>query len=786
MNRLVQSLQLPPSLQSQFTNLSRWQFILLLGLLILGVSCAPIEKTEPNSQWDYATLKWISSYNENIASGDFVAGYIRSAGSDLQLRFDLLDVGIYPKSDFFVALDTQPGGTYQLPIQGDAEIEWDTLLVLPASGSPKAYSASEFIEMETFPGTEEQLQLRQDIIPRISRFPWHDYILVSINRNALPDFSTGLKIQAFSTDPQSKTIKDSLGPYRSDDFPPQPAPLLLAFWNTFPAYSPAQSLRRWDGAHTGPFGERHGLSILLENIERFKVPVVLLDLRNPFVFSALDYLNQMTLIRELISRKLVILPDSLPGSPSYPVFPKGLPDWAIGQYLQELQATSEEFEIPSSNILYLPHQISESPGNYSLLFSPNPQRRSSGFNLFLPVPEQIPDEIQASPDGLPLTIRKRLIDHVLQINNTRESYPLLVLGGSLPDSAFADPASAAATLGYIANHPWINTVTETDLLSLPDNTNPMVLSGKTNSIRTDDFSPSEILATLPNPSANDKNPLYKSIWVSALSLFAPLPPESETLPSLRTNYSGQPGITQAAASWSDDPLIRSDCQTDPDGDGVPECILASDNQLAIFDLEGGRLVAYYTIDRSGIHQIIGSSSQFIVGIGDPSSWLLDAGEGSEPSGIHGAFIDSSPPWDYYSVSSSGELLTFTSPDRSIIKTFSLSNEKLQVNYSSSVPISVKIPIAIDPWRRFSPYWQEAFTCQPINGGYACDITEMSTVDILSTSPLSASSFKDSYISLNEPEDPNLNYPPGHYLPFPLVLIETIKSNSFSIQIKPFQ
>ncbi len=52
-----------------------------------------------------------------------------------------------------------------------------------------------------------------------------------------------------------------------------PAPLFLAFWNTLPASTPAQVLRRWDGAHTGPVGSRHGLRYLIESIDEFHLPV---------------------------------------------------------------------------------------------------------------------------------------------------------------------------------------------------------------------------------------------------------------------------------------------------------------------------------------------------------------------------------------------------------------------------------------------------------------------------------------------------------------------------------
>jgi hypothetical protein len=757
-------------------------FLLTISFAILAVSCSPMERTNSDSSWNYTDLHLLSPYNETIAGGDFIAGYVRNAGGDLQLRFDLLEVNSTPQSDFYIALDTTPGGTNQLPIQGNADIEWETLLVLPADGTPMAYSAKA-------EGTQDfdailSEQIREDLIPRISRIPWQDYILISINENLVPKTARGIQVQAFSTNPDSRSIKDVIGPFKSDTRPPQPAPIVLTFWNSFPAYSPAQSLRRWDGAHTGPYGERHGLSILLENVKKFAVPVVLLDLRNPFSLSALDYLDKLPSIRELASRKLVVLPDAVLGSPSYPVFPAGLPDWAVDQYLLTSLQVSQQFDLSPSQILYSPLQLDEFVGDYPLRIGPDDQKISASTNKYLPYPHQIPDEPQASPDGLPLAIRKLLIDIAIQINLDKGKYPLLILGGSLPDSSFGDPASSAATLSYIANHPWIKALSDTDLRSLPGNIDPQLLPGKTKTSPINDFSPGETLTNLPHPGENNQNPLINSIWMSALSLYAPLPPEPENLPSLRSNYSGQLGISHAAARWSENPQPRLDCQTDPDYDGIPECVIASARQFAVFDLEGGRLVAYYSISESGVHQIIAPSSQFIIGLGDPSTWLLDEGDGSDPSGIQGAFINSPPPWDTYNVSSNGKQTTFTSPDLKISKSFTLTDLGLQVDYSSSDPISVQIPIAIDPWRRFSPNWREEYRCQPTKNGYDCKLKDDSIVEFQSNSTISAYSFTDSYPQLHVSENPNLDYSPGHYMPFPMVILEIDAVETFSVQIKP--
>ena len=81
---------------------------------------------------------------------------------------------------------------------------------------------------------------------------------------------------------------------------PAKAPLLLAFWDALPANTPAQLLQRWDGAHTGPYGSRHGLKHLLAAVEEYEVPVALLDLKDPTsTLSGLDLIGQIAYIQQL-------------------------------------------------------------------------------------------------------------------------------------------------------------------------------------------------------------------------------------------------------------------------------------------------------------------------------------------------------------------------------------------------------------------------------------------------------------------------------------------------------
>jgi len=778
-SNLVHSLQL--DLQSFRRVLRNPVHLFLVMCSFLVVACVPQVDSQPGDAWHYADLRVLDPYDQNKLEGDFIAGYSRIAGSDFQVRLDLLELAGLTQVDYYVALDFKPGGSRILPLNGEASIAWDVLLYLPAAGDPQAFNPQPRSISTVDTETGLPLKARTELIPRIIRLPWQDYIQISINKYALPALSKGIQIQVFSTASDAVEIRDSIGPFRSDNLPPQKAPLLLAFWNSLPAYSPAQSLRMWDGAHTGPYGERHGLSILLGNVRKYSVPVTLLDLRSPTGLSSLDFLNKIPLIQELYGDKLLTLPNALPGSPTFPLFPDGLPDWASSDYLEFANQISEQFNIPGSRFLYAPRKIESTGDDFALYFSPADQNPQVGRSI--PLPPQIPREPQANPDGFPLAIRKTLIDNALLRTSTPASFPLLVLGGDLQESTFADPASSNATLSYIANHPWIQPLNRDDLGSLPAGVELQYLPGDTLSSNTELFSPSSMLTNFPEPGISPGNPLYEAAMESVLSLYAPLPPEPLALAELRSSYSGQPGILLAAAKWAEKPYASQECLVDLDLDGIPECILSTGEQFAVIDPLGGRLVGYFYRKGASAHQIIAPSSQFIIGLADPSTWQLGYGEGADPAGIPGAFSDSAPPWPIYEVSNNSNQLSFRSPDQQITKVYSLAKDGLQINYHTSDPITGQIPVVIDPWQRFSADWSHQYSYQTLDNGYRITLHDVLSVDITSDLPLEFASFTDSQEHLDGPEDPNFDYPQGHYLPFPMTAIAYTGQTDFSFKIK---
>ncbi|GAB4489387.1 MAG: hypothetical protein Fur0016_21770 [Anaerolineales bacterium] len=98
----------------------------------------------------------------------------------------------------------------------------------------------------------------------------------------------------------------------------EPLPLQFIFTNTFsPAATPIQAWRRWDGAHTGPRGERHGLHGLLKAAEKHQIPLTLSDTNTPAVLSAIDAVGGTAQLRRMEKSGLLALTAGSPPTASF-------------------------------------------------------------------------------------------------------------------------------------------------------------------------------------------------------------------------------------------------------------------------------------------------------------------------------------------------------------------------------------------------------------------------------------------------------------------------------------
>lgn len=755
-------------------------FTFAIGLLSLA-ACAPLETPDPGDPWVYTDLRALSAADAGEPDLDLVALYTRNARTDFQVRLDLFDLKWETQAEIYVALDTHSGGTRQLPFAAQAALDWDILLAIPPNGLPRAYSAVELPAGQTgdsFPSFEEL----PGLIPRAVRLPWLDSVIIAANASSLSHGPGAISLEVFALRPGDSMPVDHIGPVRSDGMAPGRAPVLLAFWNTFPAYTPAQALRRWDGAHTGPFGERHGLHVLLQNVRRYRVPVVLLDLKNPAWLSALDTVGGLPLVQEMARRSLLVLPDAIYASPGFPYFPDGLPSWAIDQAIQDSQAASSQFGLPATRILYAPRWNERLPEIYPLIFTEGAPGAGRSWRAprLLPVPLSSAD-LQTNDEGLTLEVRRQLLDNAIAAGKGESPEHLVLLGGSLPDSAFGDPQASEAAFIYLAGHPWMMPVGEAWLASFPrDLVVDLPASPPFPSWPATMAPYAAILSTIPRPGTTES--LEVAEWEAALSLYAPLPPESEQLQPLRAHYSAQVGGLDIARQWAAAPQFIRECLADLDLDDLPECVLASPDVYASFDLIGGRLKRVFVRNSSGVHQLVGPSSQFIVGLGDPSTYDLTAGDAADPAMITGGLVDAPPPWPLYRATFELDGLQISSPDGNVTKTFRLKPDGLSIEYHAAEPRVLEIPLALDPWQRGAPGWAERYQLRSINGGWSWGLLDGPAVTVLASSPTVVYPFNASLPGLRRFENPNLDYPRGHYLPYPMALLAIESPGDFSLEI----
>jgi hypothetical protein len=69
------------------------------------------------------------------------------------------------------------------------------------------------------------------------------------------------------------------------------------------------------------------------------------------------------------------------------------------------------------------------------------------------------------------------------------------------------------------------------------------------------------------------------------------------------------------------------------------------------------------------------------------------------------------------------------------------------------------------------------------GGWEWAIDSGPDVTITTSGGLTARTFTASLPYLSNPEDPNFNYPPGHFIPFPLALVEIHDQGNWFINLE---
>ena len=168
----------------------------------------------------------------------------------------------------------------------------------------------------------------------------------------------------------------------------------------------------------------------------------------------------------------------------------------------------------------------------------------------------------------------------------------------------------------------------------------------------------------------------------------------------------------------------------------------------------------------------------VVGLSDPTTWDLSAGLQADPTVIAGAFTDDRDP---YQVIEGQDTLIFQHKER--LKKYHLTPSGIRFEYQTTTPSTWEIPLPLDPGRRFHPDWADDYRIITSKNGVELSVGSGVKVEIEASSELSNHSFNVTQDRMGRQENPNYEYPPGHYLPFPMVLLELEPTDRGYLEIK---
>lgn len=677
--------------------------------------------------WHYADLRVLDPVDAPNAASDLIAAYVRLSKQDLEIRLDLLDYTQLSGVDYSVTIQFPGGKTW--------------IVSAPHDGQPTLTSPG-----FTAPGIQ----------PRVIHDLEMDAVTVRLNRALIPYPLKNAQISASAG--LNGSVVDEVTAFSFSSSPPARAPLLLVFWNVLPAATPVQALRRWDGAHSGPLGQRHGLSILLAASQQYDVPLALLDLKTSSSLRALKLLAPDLDVAGMEKRGELILPLTGRGDPGAS---------AISLAYSQQAALANGYFAPDLIYGMIPmDEAVRHEAAFARLPDPTHLALWQG-SLLIPMPSEHADP-ELTPSGLPLQAKIELLQTALSAN----AADLVVWGGSLPASTWGDSQMAAIMVRWLADHPWVQVMRMADLAQLT----PVILSEfncdnllcSTDLLSADAATRSELREAIRQMRAGS---LKDEAWQAYMTLTTPT--SNTDLVKMQSAALEQIYYYIAADVWQQNPREVSDCSSDLDGDGQVECMLASPTWFNVIELDGGRLAFSAVMTSDGLQQVIAPSSQRLIGQGDPSEWRMERGPAADPLVMPGAMADGTFPWVSYEPGALEGEIQLRSPDGMVQKSVRIDDETLILS-SSSEPFLV--PLILSDASQISSH-------PVISGvtasGFSVFVADALTID-LSADMLSVASSYDSLAVLNQREDPNASYPSGHYLPFPLIRVEA----SGSLSLRP--
>lgn len=537
---------------------------------------------------------------------------------------------------------------------------------------------------------------------------------------------------------------------------PNPMQISLMAFNTHPGFIPSQILRFWNGAHTGPNGQRHGLKFLLDAVETTQLPVTLLDLITPSGLSALEFLDTSEKIKFLQSSSLLFLPVPIN------IYSTSFPD-----IYNSFQENSNNHGYINQNIIFynLDQQILVKSDNYAQQINLSQEYNHIIFST--PITNREP----FSTNGLSeLTIKRIYNDYA----NSKIKTNILF---SLNESIIADQVFAKEIFLSIKNHPWIEVVYP--FQNKEDEGSPDFNPAES-SISTVNIFPGETMEKI----LNSKGPFQNYLLGYVNDIHGRK--QSIQFAELSKHYLPDIYYYLAANHWSINPEVKTSCDLDIDSDGKIECLITNQDYFGIIELDTGRLAFLAVRSENSVYQLIAPSSSIMFGLGPEQEWNINNSIFSDPQEIPGAFYDEDGIMkDYRLLEIYENYVLLFDKNTNNSKIYSINEDGFNFESIGNGNSSVVIPVLLSPECMRANQWQEQYKVSQINPELKININcLLETININFTQPLdfNISSFLESKKFMLLPENPEFSYPEAHYRKMGLTLVELRFQESERIKV----
>ncbi len=705
-------------MQTKSEAVSKWIAALIwLTLLVMTATMKSLQNSEQPEQidlkqpfegWTWSDTRSLYAFNSQMSVSQILAAYYREGEDTATIRLD-----------FFNDPDQGTLSVSYLPRRGAPE---QPIAMLDLASGKLNHGTAKFAVDKLL--NSIVLTLPQDLAPY------------------LPGAQITVRL-----DGQGQADRQAISFPLSENKNLSPAKLLFVFDSGLQTGTPAQLLRSWDGAHTGPLGQRHGLFQLLSAANTSRIPIFITDLTEPHKRQALDSLGQTEVIQSMLDGGLLTLANTARS--------ESLWQYQLRHNDQaEALHPSEFFLAPATNS----NEV-EDAYLFGALPDQNHLRLWDGSTVIpLPATDSTTrrGEWQATHRGVNPEVFADLVN--LALNDDPDD--LMVMGGNLSETTWGDSAVVPYAFEQVRRMPWIQVLDAnslTQIKALPFDTGSQVNCVNILCQQQPPL-PAAMLDNLATVKAGlislPGNPIADLAWRTYSRLIDPeVDPD---LWLLKLSALEQVNRLIAAAHWSSTPQNYAGCGTGLHG---TDCILANETDMLFIDQRDGTLLTAFHRSANEVTQWTAPYTQVTGALGSPDSWVRQDDYLMDPALLPGSFAGLLKQNVQVEISSEGTLIFHDADGHPIAYSLTSDGPTINLNHSASSDTAMLFSSM-----RWVP--DDHLSCAgPDKFAYDQGGSRLLDFSLENASLLDQVNASDSPIFHGEiSEDPNFEYPSGHFMP----------------------